>query len=208
MSGIRYVTLEAHHAPGIMALHRLVYPHTPAEHLFNEQELHDIAEIFPQGTFVGLEGEQVVAIASGLFVDFDWQNPQHTLDDIVEGARCYARHDPQAPYYYGTDISVHPAYRRRGIGKRLYELRKELVIAHNKRGIIGGGLLPGYAQHAHTLSPTAYIERVVAGDLYDPTLSFQLANGFVVRGCLRGYYPHPSSGGWASLLYWENTEYI
>jgi hypothetical protein len=38
---------------------------------------------------------------------------------------------------------------RRGIGKRLYELRKEVVRRYNKKGIIAGGHIVGFADHKH-----------------------------------------------------------
>ena len=207
MNEIRIVNIEPQYASGLQALQRVVFPNTPPHELFKEQDFYDIADIFPEGSFVGLDGDRVVALGSGLFLDFDWDDYQHTLEEIVTGERCYARHNPDAPYYYGTDISVHPEYRRRGIGKRLYELRKAVVKDFNKQGIVAGGLLPGYHQYEDELTPMEYIDRVVAGELYDPTLSFQLANGFEVRGFLKHYFPHPSSGDYASLIFWPNPDY-
>ena len=32
-----------------------------------------------------------------------------------------------------------------------------------------------------------YVDQVLAGELFDPTLSFQLKEGFVVRGLLQDY---------------------
>jgi hypothetical protein len=72
------------------------------------------------------------------------------------------------------------------------------------RGIVAGGALPGFHQHAGRLSIQEYVAEVVAGRLADPTLTPQLKNGFAVRDILWGYV----DGGElvhddATLLVWE-----
>jgi len=52
-----------------------------------------------------------------------------------------------------------------------------------------------------------YVDRVVADELRDPTLSFQLANGFQVRGLLENYIEDEAADGWAALIVWENPAY-
>ena len=66
-------------------------------------------------------------------------------------------------------------------------------------------MLPGYADHKNDLTIHDYVKKVVAGELTDPTLSFQLRNGFVVRGLLENYLDDAASDGWATLIVWENT---
>jgi hypothetical protein len=64
--------------------------------------------------------------------------------------------------------------------------------------------LPGYFHHKAEMSAEEYVERVVAGELSDPTLSFQLAHGFEVRGMLEGYLDDEADDGWAALIVWES----
>ncbi|MBI3957174.1 MAG: GNAT family N-acetyltransferase, partial [Chloroflexi bacterium] len=52
-----------------------------------------------------------------------------------------------------------------------------------------------------------YVDRVVAGEFFDSTLTVQLRNGFAVHGVLQDYFPDSETGGWASLIVWENPEY-
>jgi hypothetical protein len=52
-----------------------------------------------------------------------------------------------------------------------------------------------------------YIEAVKAGQLYDPTLSFQLENGFEARCAIAGYMSDPTVDDYASLIVWPNPGY-
>jgi GNAT superfamily N-acetyltransferase len=117
------------------------------------------------------------------------------------------RHDPEGDWYYGIDIAVDEDYRGRGIAKKLYQLRKQVVIDHNKRGIIAGGVIPGYADHKHTMTSAEYVDAVARGDLRDPTLSVQISNGFEVVGVIADYVHDESTDNWASFIVWKNPEY-
>jgi ribosomal protein S18 acetylase RimI-like enzyme len=145
-------------------------------------------------------------MGAGIFLDFDFEHPQHSLYGIAGNHAC-ENHDPAGEWYYGTDISVHPDYRRRGIGKRLYELRKDLVRRYNKRGIVAGGALPGFGDHKANMTALEYVTEVAAGELYDPTLTFQIQNGFEVFGVISDYFSDARSDNWASLIVWENSDY-
>ena len=148
----------------------------------------------------------VVGQAGVIFLDFDFDHPQHTIVGITGANQC-GNHDPEAAWYYGTDIVVHPEHRRRGIGRKLYELRKGVVRTYNKRGIIAGGHIAGYADHKHRLSAAEYCDQVSKGELYDSTLTFQLDNGFEVRGVLADYIEEAAIDNWAALIVWESPDY-
>lgn len=207
MSELEYVILRPEHAEQLEALQKLVFPGVPEDMLFHADEFCQHAQVFPEGTFVVLDGQRVVGLGAGFLVDFDFEHPEHTLIGIMGGDGYYRNHNPNGAYYYGTDISVHPEYRRRGIGRRLYNLRKGVARRYNCKGIIAGGVLPGFARFSDHMSALEYVTRVASGEIYDPTLSFQIENGFRVRGVLPDYFPHPASGGYASLIVWENPDY-
>lgn len=206
MSQLAYINISPDYACQVPTLQRICFPQTNAEVLFTEEDMLKHCEIFPQGTFMVLDGDRLVGLGAGIFLNFDFEHPQHTLHGIA-GEHGVGNHNPKGEWYYGTDISVHPDYRRRGIGKRLYRLRKQVVRDHNKKGIIAGGVLPGFRKYLEEMSALDYVTRVVAGELYDPTLSFQIKNGFQVRGVLENYFNDQRSGSWASLIVWENPDY-
>jgi hypothetical protein len=68
-------------------------------------------------------------------------------------------------------------------------------------------LLPGYPAHRGALTVPQYVDKVVAGELQDSTLSFQLRNGFTVRGMLQNYVNDTASDNWAALILWQNPDY-
>ena len=143
-------------------------------------------------------------MGAGIYLDFDFDRPQHTIAGITGDHQC-ANHDPDGQWYYGTDITVLPEYRGRGIGGMLYERRKGLVIRDGKRGIIAGGSLPGFFQYKATMPIDQYVSRVVAGGASRPDPHLQLSHGFEVRGLLENYLEDEADDGWAALIVWENT---
>ena len=171
-----------------------------------EEHFLNHCRLFPQGNFVALHRDRVIGLGSGFLIDFDFEHAQHRFQEIIDGG-FYRNHDPEGDWYYGGDISVHPEFRRRGVGSQLYEARKGIVKQLNRRGIVAGGLIPGFAAYKETMSPGEYVERVASGDLYDSTLSFQLGRGFEVRGLLEDYIDDDASDNWATLIVWENPFY-
>jgi GNAT superfamily N-acetyltransferase len=206
MGELRYVNLTEELAPRCEELELLSFPHADPGELISEADFRAYAKTFPEGFFVCLDGDRVAGQAGGIFLDFDFENPQHTIVEITGEHQC-GNHDPDGDWYYGTDIVVHPDYRRRGIGRALYELRKDLVRRENKKGIIAGGHIPGFADHKHEMSAADYVDKVVRGELYDATLSFQLENGFEVRGVLENYIRDEATDSWSALIVWTNPDY-
>ena len=73
---------------------------------------------------------------------------------------------------------------------------------------MAGGVLPGYPKFRGQLTIPEYVDKVVAGQLIDPTLTMQLRNGFQVRGLLENYIDDSNSDNWAALIVWQNPHYV
>ncbi len=209
-SGVQYTRLADYMAEAMEELELLCFPTALPEDLYNAAEYRVLACEFPEGTYVGFDGDDrtvPVAAGLGLRTDFDLDNPQHNLKTFFADAPTECGDDPNGEWYYGTDIVVRPSHRRRGIGGELYDLRKQVCVDLKLRGIIAGGVIPGYAGHKHEMTADEYIAKVRDGDLYDPTLTFQLANGFESPCALANYMADPAVDSWASLIVWHNPDY-
>lgn len=190
-------------AEALEEIEHLSFPMANKDDLLSADDIRAYSEVFPEGYFVAMLDGRPAGQGAGIFLDFDFEHPQHTIAGITGDHQC-GNHDPDGAWYYGTDISVLPEFRGRGIGRMLYEARKDLVRRHAKRGIIAGASLPGFFHHKDSMTASEYVDEVVAGELTDPTLTFQLSNGFEVRGMLEGYLEDEADDGWAALIVWES----
>ncbi len=163
--------------------------------------------IFPEGQIcVEYEGK-IIGSSSSLIVDFDDYADQHTWSEITDNGYI-TNHDPEGYNLYGMEIMVHPEYRRMKIGHRIYEARKQLAREFNLKSIIIGGRIPNYHKYAKKMSVREYIEEVLAQNIYDPVLTFQVKNGFNVIRILTNYLPGDrDSRTYAILAEWNNIEY-
>jgi GNAT superfamily N-acetyltransferase len=205
MESLTVTTLDPHHFAALEQLQRDCYPTLGAQELMRAGHFASQYAVFAEGQIVVLDGERVIGQGSGFFTDFDFAHPNHTFAEICDHF-YFRNHRPEGAYYYGADISVHPEYRGRGIGKLIYRARKELVRRHRKHGIVAGGVLPGFVHHKQHMPVEIYVARVLAGDLVDPTLSFQRKEGFQVLGLLPGYLEDSASDNWATLILWPNPD--
>lgn len=203
MGDLVFTNVSPGYADEMVDLELLCFPSVARDDLLTAEGVRLQAELFPQGSFIVLDEGRLVGMASGVLVDFDITSPQHRMGRVV-GREGVGKHDPDGDWYYGTDIAVHPDYRGRGIARKLYELRKQLVVDLGRKGIVAGGVIPGYADHKDRMTAQDYVDRVAGGELFDPTLSVQIANGFEVRGVIENYVEDESTDGWASFIVWFN----
>ncbi|WP_176503228.1 carbon-nitrogen hydrolase family protein [Cobetia sp. 5-11-6-3] len=169
-----------------------------------EHTINRLVAEFPDGQIVIEDGEMLVGVALTALVDYDAFSNPHKYDDLI-GQREVILNNPEGDALYGLDVLIDPNYRGYRLGRRLYEARKELCRSMNLRSILAGGRIPQYHEYAAELSATDYIDKVERREIYDPILSFQLANGFLVKRLMRQYLPEDeSSQGYATLLEWNN----
>ncbi len=160
---------------------------------------------FPQGQFVAEYDGKVVGYCATFRIDEATALAPHSWLEITGGGFA-SRHDPEGNWLYGMEVVVHPDLRGMRIGQRLYRARKKLCTDLKLRGIVFGGRLPGLGKAIKRYgSADMYVKAVLEGRRRDPTLSFQLRNGFEPIGLLRDYVPSDhESLGYAAHLVWRN----
>jgi len=188
----------------MIELCKRVYPESPP---WTRQQLKSHVDLFAEGQLLAEDRRdgRVVGMASSLIVHWDDYDFHAGWREWTAGG-FFTNHDPvDGRTLYGAEVMVSPDVQRRGVGKLLYKARRDLVRHLGLRRIRAGARLRGYHRHAARMSPEEYVERVVRGELKDPTLSFQMREGFDVLAVVQGYLRNdPESLGYAAVIEWLN----
>jgi len=187
----------------ITQLSRRVYPYGEP---WCEEQLSSHLKVFPRGQFVAVDEStgEVVGMAASLIVTWDDYSVNDSYGDFTDDY-MFTNHDPTGRTLYAAEVMVSPDRQGEGIGKKLYQARRELVRELGLLRIRAGARLRGYSAHADQFSPEDYVQRVIRGELIDPTLTFQLRNGFRVIGVVASYLDDdPASMGYAAVIEWIN----
>ena len=88
-------------------LQRTCFPTLAEEERFKSYHYLKHMELFEEGQFVALDGDQVIGATSTLRLDFDFDHVDHTFGEIIQGG-WLTSHQPNGAWLYGADISVLP----------------------------------------------------------------------------------------------------
>ena len=191
---------------GIIDICKLVYPGSPP---WKEEQLETHLRLFPEGQLVAVEAQssRVVGMTASLVLLWADYRSEQTWQDFTDRG-MFTNHDPAGHTLYGAEVIVRPDVQRRGVGRKLYRARREVTVQLGLHRIRAAARLRGYHRQARKLSPEEYVTKVVGGELRDPTLSFQIREGFEVLQVVYGYIKHdPESLGFAALIEWLNPAF-
>jgi GNAT superfamily N-acetyltransferase len=189
------------------AIQRASFPTLSEEEIMTAEHYAAHIKRFAEGQFAVLnESGQAVACSTDFRTRMDFDHFEHRYIDAVDH-NWLSNHDPEGDWLYGADIGVLPEYRRRGLATMLYRARHDLIRRLNLRGHVAGGLLKGYGNYKAEMLVEDYVGKVVAGEVFDPTVSIQLKRGFKVHGIIQSYVDDPSCDGKAAFIVWYNPEY-
>lgn len=174
---------------------------------WREGTIQRLIGLFPEGQIAVTVNGKVVGCALSIIVDYEKYGDDHTYEQIT-GFYTFSTHNPKGDTLYGIEVFVNPDFRGKRLARRLYDARKVLCERLNLEGIVAGGRIPNYEKYAEHMKPRDYIEKVRDKEIYDPTLTFQFSNDFIVKKILRNYLPQDqASKGFATLLQWFNIYY-
>ena len=191
---------------GVIEMTREVYPNSRP---WSEAQLESHLQVFPDGQFVAVEEDsgRVVGMASSLILLWDDYEIDTNWRELTD-AGMFTNHDPEhGRTLYGAEVMVRPSHQGLGIGKMIYSARRLLVRRLELLRIRAGARLRGYHRYADRMSAEEYVLKVVRGTLGDPTLSFQLKQGFEVIAVVPNYLGNdPDSLGYAAVIEWLNPD--
>lgn len=193
---------RAEDADGIIALCREVYPESPP---WTHEQLASHLRVFPQGQVVAVDyAGRLLGMAASLVILWKDYRPAASWRDFTDGG-FFTNHDPKGRTLYGAEVMVHPDAQGRGVGRALYEARRRICIRQGLLRIRAAARLRGYHRHAGRMRVEDYVLHVRRGELFDPTVSFQIRNGFEVLDIVPGYLKNdPESLGFAVIIEWIN----
>lgn len=188
----------------IVEIQRKCFPYMKTWKL---EHIESHLSIFPEGQLVVEYDGKVVASSSSLVIEFDEYTEGHSWMDIA-GKGFISNHDPEGDTLYGIEIMVDPEFRGMKLARRLYDARKVLCREKNLKRIMIGGRIPGYGGYKSEMTAREYVDRVMNKSLFDPVLTTQLSNGFVLKRLIKSYIPKDhESDTWATLMEWPNIDY-
>ena len=200
---LRQLTLEDYEE--VIALQRRCFPDMT---VWAPEAYRSQVTTFPEGQLGVFVDGHLVGSAASLIVDADEYEDWHDWRTLSDNG-AIKNHDPAGDTLYGIELQVDPAQRGQRLSRRLYEARKELCRELNMARMAIGGRIPGYAAHKHEMTAREYVRQVIDKRLYDPVLTAQLANGFVLEAIIEDYLPDDEdSAGYATSLVWPNLDHV
>jgi len=200
---VRALTVDDHEA--VEALQLACFPGMAPWKL---REWEALVSRFEEGQIgVFAEGEGLIASCSSLVVHAADIGAWHDWMSIADDG--YIRnHDPDGDTLYGIEMQVSPKWRGYRLSRRLYAARKDLCRKLDLQRIMIGGRIPGYHLHQEKMTAREYVDAVMEKRLYDPVLTSQVSNGFVLKRLIKDYMPSDEdSAGYATELEWSNLDH-
>lgn len=209
---ISIVRTRPEYAPQIHQVLRrafIIPDDVPCETCLVEDEVAEQLRRFAEGQFVAMvddgSTQRVVAMATTMRTNYSPDLPARKWYDVIGSVRL-ERHEPDGEWLYGVEMAVDPAFQNRGIGRMMYEARFNLVRRLGLKGWYAGGQLMGYYRYRDQMSVLEYGNKVIRGELQDPTVSMQIRRGFDARYVILDYMEEPDAGDAAVHLVWLNPE--
>jgi len=188
---------------GVVALQRDCFPPPfPEDLLWQAEHIARHLEIFPEGQWVAEQGGRIVASCTNLILsEANWQ--AHLDWETTVGGHFLRAHAPGGTTLYGVDLSVAPASRGLGIGRRLYQARFDLVRTMGLARYGTDVRMPDYLAQAAGRTPHDYAHAVAEGILTDRTLTPLLRMGTQWKGVIENHMDDEESGHAAAILEWQ-----
>jgi ribosomal protein S18 acetylase RimI-like enzyme len=164
---------------------------------------------FPEGTLVALIDKKIVGVIVTEIINYNSQDSALSWYEVTDNGFIAKTHNPKGDTLYGVDLSVHPSYQNKGIGKKLLANISKLAIQYNlKQGVLGSRI-PNYNKFADKIKVEDYVkinnyQKNEKNIPPDPELSLYRKCGFRIIKIIPEYFKDPESLNYGVLLIREN----
>jgi GNAT superfamily N-acetyltransferase len=180
-------------------LQKIVFPTLSDKELITREKYLTHLVVFPEGQFIVLDGDSVIASCTTFRQNYN--KGHHSFLEISDDL-WLGTHDPKADWIYGLDVSVHPDYQGKGIGREIYNARQEVARQLGCKGQMTAGMPIGYDKVKDQITIAEYCDKLIKGEIVDPTVTAQTKRGFILVEPLFNYLDDPRCGNCSVLMYW------
>lgn len=198
------LNLSSKHFEGVVKLQRLCFPAPfPEELLWKIEHLEQHIRVFPEGQFVAVHEGKVIGSCTSIIIPEETWSSHLSFDETV-GSLFLSNHTPDGNTLFGVDISVHPDYRKIGVGRSLYQARFSLTRTLKLKRYATSVRIPDFSSfHQQTgLDKDIYVKKVSSLEITDRTLTPFIKMGFKVDCIVENHMDDPESGNAAVSLIW------
>lgn len=179
----------------------------PRALLFTEEHFQSHLQVFPEGQFVALMGDDIVAY---LTLERLKADPQHLAGVVTSwlettGNGFLTTHNPEGNVLYGVSMGAVPHHL--GAGAHLINRGVELMIELGCQCGFLVGRMPGYHKYASSMNPEEYLYATsLDGTPLDPQVRLYVREGLRIGGLVSNYMEDPKSHNYGVLLVIDNPE--
>jgi GNAT superfamily N-acetyltransferase len=165
---------------------------------------------FPHGNLVALANNKIIGVMATQIMNYDLEKNAFTWYEATDNGYIKKTHDPKGDTLYGVDLSVHPLYQNKGVGKKLMISVGKLAIKYNlKQGVLGARI-PNYHKYADKIKVEDYVKinkNEKTNIPPDPELMFYQKLGLKIVKVIPNYFDDPESLNYGVLMVWKNPFY-
>ncbi len=205
----RIIQAEPKHGRGVyevICFANLFDPAMNISGVFGLKDWRGLLTRFAEGQLIAVADvdgqEKVIGVALSLRTSYDPTGKPLPWDEVI-GDLTLANHDDSGCWLYGVEKAVHPDFQGIGIGSALYKAQFDLVKRLRLCGIYAGGMLKGYQHYKREMSVREYADKVMRGELFDPTVSVQMRKGFKPVRIIENYAWDAQASHTGMLIVWE-----
>lgn len=182
------------------------YDYSDDDLVATRQQVDLLHRLHPSGQLTAWVDDQLVGANLTRKVPAQLYGDGHTEEMAFDTTR-FVEDAQQANALYSLDLVVLPSFRKLQIGKALHEHLIWQAFAEGFEYVIGLSRLSGYHRYQTQFSAEEYVRKVIAQELTDPVLTFNLQLGPKVMGVVANCIPRDTkSCGYAVVLHVVNPK--